>query len=171
MDGTTLAESLELSGQLLGRYLSGFSDANHTAQAPGLPNHVAWSLGHLAMTMHRVAERLDSRPMPESDFVAGAASDMKRFATEAVAFGSQPAADPSRYPPYARCLEIFNTALARLSAAARASDSATLASPTPWSNGTTTLGALVGRMTFHNGMHCGQIADLRRVLGLGSIFK
>jgi hypothetical protein len=171
MDGTTLAEGLELSGQLLGRYLVGFSDANHTSQAPGLPNHVAWSLGHLAMTMHRVAERLDGGPMPESDFITSAKGDASKYGTETVAFGSQPTADPSLYPPYARCLEIFNSAVTRLSVAARASDAAKLAAPTPWSNGTTTLGALVARMAFHNGMHCGQIADLRRALKLGSIFK
>jgi hypothetical protein len=31
--------------------------------------------------------------------------------------------------------------------------------------------ALVSRMTFHNGFHTGQLADLRRALGFRSIFS
>jgi hypothetical protein len=30
---------------------------------------------------------------------------------------------------------------------------------------------LASRMVFHNGTHCGQVADLRRALGIGSIFS
>src|SRR5256885_8582910 len=45
--------------------------SNHTAQPPGLPNHLAWSLGHLALAMHRAAERIDGAPVPGGDFAPG----------------------------------------------------------------------------------------------------
>ena len=51
MSGATeLAEAIGSTRELLVRYLQGFDDANATAQAPGLPNHAAWTLGHLALT-------------------------------------------------------------------------------------------------------------------------
>lgn len=160
-----------LSQTLLARYLVGFSDANHTAQAPNLPNHVAWSLGHLAITMHRIAEKIDGRPLPASDFVEGSkAGDGKRFGTEAVSFGSTPVADLGCYPGFARCVEVFGAACARVAAAARGCEDGRLDTMSPWGGGQASLYALAQRMVFHNGVHCGQIADLRRALGMGSIF-
>lgn len=167
-----LAEAIRSNKTLVGRYLKGFSDANHTRQAPGLPNHAAWNLGHIALTMHRVADKLDGQGLPVSDFVGGATGDAQHFATESVAFGSMPTGDSMAYPSYSRCVEIFEGACDRLaSATAKASD-AQLATETPWGAGMSTpMHLLVARMAFHNGMHCGQIADLRRALGMGSIFK
>jgi hypothetical protein len=39
-----------------------------------------------------------------------------------------------------------------------------------WGSGQTSVASLLTRMVFHNGMHCGQIADLRRALEMKSIF-
>ena len=60
-----LAENVLQSRDLLKRYLAGFDDTNLTAQPGGpggLPNHVAWTLGHLAITMSRVIEKIDGTP-------------------------------------------------------------------------------------------------------------
>ena len=56
--GDEIADAIGSTSVLLDRYLNGFDDTNHTRQAPNLPNHVAWVLGHLALTMHRAAERI-----------------------------------------------------------------------------------------------------------------
>src|SRR5215468_3795807 len=93
-----LAESVLASKTLTARYFAGFDDTTLTRQPPGLPNHLAWSLGHLAATMHRVAEKLDGRPFPESDFFKGdgarpAGPGTGRFDTESVAFASKPTGD------------------------------------------------------------------------------
>jgi hypothetical protein len=69
-----LAEAVRESRNLLARYLKGFDDTNHTKQAPGLPNHVAWTLGHLSLTMYRTAEKLNGTPPPESDFIKAMAA-------------------------------------------------------------------------------------------------
>lgn len=162
-----LGQALETNKMLLTRYLVGFDDSTHTRQAPGLPNHVAWSLGHLAMTMHRTAEKLDGRPIPDADFIAGGtAGDAARFGTETVAFGSTPVDDPALYPTLVRATEIYNTACDRIARAVRAATDEQLATPITWGNAQSPAGMIAARMIFHNGTHTGQIADLRRALGM-----
>src|SRR5262245_44763569 len=108
-----LADCIRETRPLLARYLKGFDDTNHTKQAPGLPNHLAWTLGHLALTMQRTAEKLDRKPLPESDFIKGdgKSGTSERFDTESISFSSKPVDDPKLYPKYARCVAIFNAAI------------------------------------------------------------
>lgn len=167
-----LAEGV-LSGKgLVARYLAGFDDKTHTAQAPTLPNHVAWSLGHCALTMHRVADKLDGKGIPSTDFAAGATTgDLQRFGLEQVSFGSQPSANANEYPHIARCEGIFDTACERLAHAVRNASDEKLTARVPWGQGEIPMFVLVQRMLFHNGMHTGQIADLRRAFKMKSIFS
>lgn len=165
-----LADAVLQSKPLLVRFLKGFDDSNHTRQAPGLPNHVAWCLGHLAHTMNRVAEHLDGGPLPETDFGARTGpGGAGRYDPESVAFASRPAPDPRGYPSMARCVEIFERAVDRMASAVRRATDADLDGEVPWGAGTTTKRALASRMVFHNGMHGGQITDLRRALGMGGV--
>jgi hypothetical protein len=164
-----VASAVELSKVQMARYLAGFDDATSVKQAVNLPNHARWSLGHCAMTMHRVAEKLDGRPLPGSDFATQAGASGK-FHTEAVAFGSGPADDHEAYPSLSRCVEIYNAACDRLAAATRALPEARLMEDVNWVTFKMPLYQLVIRMCFHNGFHTGQIADLRRALGFKSIF-
>ncbi|MFZ4574520.1 MAG: DinB family protein [Phycisphaerales bacterium] len=165
-----LAASILDCKPLMLRYLAGFTDSNRTTQGPLLPNHVAWTLGHCAVTMHRASEKLDGRPMPESDFVPGPRGDANRFGGESVAFNSKPVGEPSMYPTLARSVAIYEAACDRLAAAAKGADEAALNRQVAWGTGQSTPAALMTRMVFHNGMHCGQIADLRRALEMKSIF-
>jgi len=168
-----LADCVRESRILLVRYLKGFDDSNHTRQAPALPNHLAWTLGHLALVMSRTAEKLSGQPVPESDFIKGdgRAGNAQRFDTESISFGSKPVADPGLYPKYARSVAIFDAAVERLASAVLAADDAKLESPTKWGQGEVKLWTLLPRMVFHNGCHTGQIADLRRALGMGTILS
>lgn len=154
-----IAGGVESTKQLLGRYLVGFTEESRVAQPPGLPNHVAWSLGHLALTMHKIAEKFDGRPAPAS-----------AFDPESVAFGSTPVSDTSKYPPLATCTAIYEAACDRLAAAVRAASDAKLDERIKWGPAEITLEAAALRMIFHNGMHTGQIADVRRALNMKSIF-
>jgi hypothetical protein len=170
----SLAAAIESTKVLMARYLKGFDDGNHLRQAPGLPNHAAWNLGHCALTMHRACELLDGKGPPETDFVLKVdRGDASRFGTESVAFGSTPVADAAAYPPFARCVEIYNAACDRVAALARNGDDALLQKAVPWGAAGQTLAAhlLLARLIFHNGFHTGQIADLRRATKMGSIFS
>jgi hypothetical protein len=175
--GELLADVVLLNKQMLGRYLVGFNDVTAVRQTPDLPNHLAWTLGHLALTMHKVAAAVEgnpSTPLPAKDFVNGGgfagSRDRGVIDADAVGFGSKPEERHDRYPTLARCTEIFNNACDRLAAAVRGCDDGSLEKLMPWGNGEMPVWAIVARMTFHNGFHTGQIADLRRALGFKSIF-
>ncbi len=109
------ADSILATMPLFTRFLSGFDEASRTLQAPQVPNHAIWTLGHLAVTMHRVAAYFDHGPMPETDFTTGdgGAGDTQRFDTESVCIGSQPSADASIYPTLERGRIIFEQACER----------------------------------------------------------
>lgn len=158
-----LADGIVITKQLLGRYLAGFDDTNRARQAPTLPNHVAWNLGHLALTMNRAAENLDGKPVPPEDLSPTPREGA--FHTETIAFGSKPTDDPSHYPPMARCVAIFEKACDRMGAAVRAASDEQLTKTVKWGPGEIPLYMLAMRMIYHNGTHTGEIADLRRALG------
>jgi hypothetical protein len=168
-----LAESIISSRDLLARFLEGFDDANRTKQARDLPGHVAWILGHCALTMHSVAEHCDSRPLPESDFITGdgRAGGADRFDTESICFDSTPVDEPDRYPAMARCRAIFEAACDRLADSVRSASDKELDTMVAWALGEIPLWKLVLRIAFHNGTHTGQIIDLRRALGLDRVIK
>ncbi len=170
-----LAEGILACRTLTGRYLAGFNEINHVTQAPGAPNHVAWCLGHCALTMHRVAEKLDGHPIPPEDFFAVKNAEVTpryggKFDPETVSFGSVPVDDPVAYPMFARCVDIYETACHRLAEAVRHCDEPRLDQKAKWGQSELHLWEMVQRMIFHNGHHTGQIADLRRGMNMPSIF-
>lgn len=166
-----IANAVEASRLSLLRYVAGFDDTTHTRPAVNLPNHCAWNLGHCALTMHRAAEKMDGLPLPASDFIEKASrGDAARFGTESVAFGSTPIADPAAYPSLERCIAIFDAACGRLGTAVRGVSDERLHEEVPWGNMKLPLYLLAMRLVGHNGIHAGQIADLRRAFAMKSIF-
>lgn len=171
----TLAQALDLSGPLLTRYLAGFDDDNRTTQAPGLPNHAAWTLGHCAVAMHRLANRLTgSETFPERHFAPTddpdhPGQDTGRFAVASVVFGSTPIDRPALYPRLAPATDAFDAARARLVEIVLTLSDHDLDTSLPWHSSSMTAADLIARITFHNGTHAGQLTDLRRALALGPI--
>lgn len=164
-----LAQSVESTKALIGRYLAGFDDQTALMQPQGLPNHVIWNLGHLSLTLARVTEKLDGRPPDPTCFSSGDKLP-HTFSLESVAFGSKPLQPGHSYPSLARATEILNISVDRLAAAVRSAGVAKLQESTPWGNASTTFSMLIIRMVFHNGFHTGQIADTRRALNMKSVF-
>ncbi|MFN8744186.1 MAG: DinB family protein [Phycisphaerales bacterium] len=172
-----LAQQILANKVLLGRYLEGFNDVTAVRQTPDLPNHVCWCLGHCALTMHRVCALLtgDATPaLPATDFIPADGHSGSRekgyFDTEAIAFGSRPQERHDKFPTLARSRAIFDAACDRLAEVARSLPDADIDRPLRWGGGEVPAWALITRMTFHNGFHTGQIADLRRALSFKSIF-
>lgn len=170
-----LANALETTLPLFTRFLAGFNDTNHTHQAPGMPNHAAWTLGHLALYHHRATDRLlgldDPQPLPESDFIAGdgRSGTIDKIDTQSVCYGSKPEDNPALYPCFDRLLDIHERAWNRLIDSTRNADTAMLDRKVPWGNAPFPADALVVRMMMHMGTHAGQITDLRRGLGMPSV--
>lgn len=170
-----LADGVLSTKGLLGRYLTGFNEVTHVRQTPDLPNHLAWELGHLALTMHKVAAMFDGGSLPPADFITDDGTKGSRdkgwFDTEAVGYGSKPEERHDRFPTLIRCTAVYDAACDRLAAAVLSIPDARLDEACPWGQGQQLPGSmLIMRMVFHNGFHCGQIADLRRALGFRSIF-
>jgi len=171
-DPQTLAQAVRDAAPLLVRYLAGFDEANRTRQAPGLANHAAWTMGHLALCLHRGAESVSGvgAPLPAADFIQDAdAGDGARFATESVGFGSVPTDDPARYPSWVRCRAIFDSAADRFVRTIVSSDGDRLMADVAWGSARVTAAALVTRQIIHVGVHTGQLIDLRRALGMPTV--
>ncbi len=168
----TLANAITEAMPLFERFLVGFDDSNRTTQAPMLPNHAAWTLGHLALVATRGAERVAGhtaeQPLPVDEF--GDAGPT-RFDPESVAIGSVPADEPAAYPGWDRCVEIYRAAHARLIESVRDAGDDVLDAPVPWGSNELSAQALIVRMIVHLGTHTGQIVDLRRALGHEPLIK
>ncbi len=167
-----LADFVTTSLELFVRFLPGFTEENRTAQAPHLPNHAAWTLGHLALYMNRAAQHAADAAFPESDFLTGDArqGDAQRYDTESVAFGSKPVDEPALYPSLARGRAILDNAARNLAEAIRSlPDDELRKRRAQWGQRELTVPQLVMRIATHNGNHAGQIIDLRRALSLGRV--
>ena len=170
MEGVeSLALAIESTEGLLLRFLDDVPDDMRVAQAAGLPNHFIWTLGHCAMTMHKLASKIDGGALPEDDFSDGAGSDPARFDAQAVCKGSSPAADAGHYPSMERGRAIYSNACRRLASTVRAIDPGELNSTRDWNGTSIPVIDLVLRVCFHNGVHAGQVLDLRRALGMPRI--
>ena len=166
----TLARSLETALPLFTRFLAGFDDSNRTHQAPGIPNHCAWTLGHLALYHHRTADRLlgtdEPQALPADDFVSadGRGGSPDRVDTELVCYGSTPTDDPSLYPGFDRLMQIHDRSWQRLIDTVRSGDASMFDRAIAWGSSSFPGEQLVTRMIVHLGTHAGQICDLRRGL-------
>jgi hypothetical protein len=154
-----IADAIKSTEELLLRFLEGFDDANATARPAGLPNHAVWTLGHLALTMHRAAEQVAG-----ADFPLG-------WDPEPYAFGSSPTGAGGDYPPLAEMIDNYRRAFALLLEAVRSAGDEGLGKSVSWGRSTVTARDLALRMVFHNGTHCGQLLDLRRALGMGPVIR
>ena len=154
-----LAEAMGSTEELLTRYLEGFDEDHAATQAPGLPNHAAWTMGHLALTMHRAAERIGGRTHPLA------------WDPEPFAFGSTPSAQRGDYPPLSEMIDHYRRSMSLLQEAVRSAGDGGLDKQVRWGRGGTTAGHLAMRMIFHNGVHCGQLVDLRRALGMEPVIR
>ena len=163
-----LAEAAIACKAALTRFLPGFTEANATAQAEHLPNHVLWTLGHVSLYLHTAAARLDGRPTPESDFGPDAGR-RSRYVADSIGFGSRPSPDVDGYPTLARGVQIYEAACDRLASAVRRANDTALDQQVDWVGTQVPLGLLVFRVLFHAGVHTGQLLDLRRGLGLGKV--
>lgn len=165
-----LAATIRESAVLFKRYLVGFDDSNYLRGLPTLPNHVGWCLGHTAVVMQRVAGRIDRLPISLHEFVEGVEGDEQRIAANLVAFGSTPSTSTGKYPSFLRCVEIFDSSVARFAVTLESASDHQLDAPVQWGQSPVPAWTLAARMAFHNGVHCGQITDIRKSLRLKSIF-
>lgn len=127
--------------------------------APGV-NHPAWVVGHLCFA---------------ADFgltICGAPTVCPEDWSAKFGIGSVPVADAGVYPPKAELLATYDLAHDKLTAAAKATDPAALASPQPLDflrPQMQTMGDLLAHiLSTHEAFHLGQLSTWRRVQGFPS---
>ncbi|MAC19982.1 MAG: hypothetical protein CMJ23_09980 [Phycisphaerae bacterium] len=141
-----------------GHLVEGLTPEQGVAQPGGLVNHVAWSIGHLALTSDVVAMELGQAQVFPPEW-------MERF------FPGMPiTSDVGAYPPLPELLAQLEISHARLSALIPTLSAKDL-EVEPKMELVRRRYAKVGQfatyaMTAHEGVHLGQVADIRRALGL-----
>jgi len=132
------------------------SDEDMVLQPPGVPNHAAWTLGHIVYSCQAMAGELGVEPWLPDDWES-------QFG-----YGSSPAAVVSRRPSKEALLAALEDASRRLETAMLRIDETTLAEPVPDETTRGTLPtkghALLQAVAAHTAFHAGQLAVWRRAI-------
>lgn len=133
------------------------TDAEMILQPPGLPNHAAWTLGHLIFSFQEIAAETGSARWLPEDWES-------RYG-----FGSSPARALSAESSRDNMIAMFDDAARRLHDAVSMLDEDTLSLPLPDEDARAvmpTVGhALLQIVSAHTAFHAGQIAAWRRGIG------
>lgn len=143
--------------KILADMAAGIPDDHACAQLPGAINHKLWTLGHLAHTNQWFACLIDGQPMTlpaEWEALFG--------------MGSTPSADPAAYPPIADIRAALDASVDRLCAAIESMTAEDLSSPTAFDGAGFVHDRLDSALkaAWHKGWHLGQLAALRKALGI-----
>lgn len=147
--------SYELHLKFLRRMVSDLDEEQMVCQPKNLPNHAAWTIGHLVHSCEQIAGEVGLSPWLPEDWG-------KRFGT-----GSTPVDDRAAYPDREALLRALEDGKDRLSRALEVSD---LGQPLPdvrYRDRFPTVGhAVIHIRCGHTALHLGQLTVWRRVMGL-----
>jgi len=153
-----IANSLELLLRNMREMVADLDDAQMVRQPAGVPNHPAWTIGHIVHSFESIGEDLRLEPWLPDDWAA-------RFKT-----GSPPVAEAGTYPTKQKLLDRLVDGERRVRERVLALDDAELHGPFPtvrYREMFPTLGhALVHVLVGHTASHVGQLAVWRRAMGL-----
>jgi len=141
--------------------LKGFPEDQFTFQTTETDNHVLWTLGHLILSDRWILE-----------MVAGEKYEVPDSYEKLFGFQSKAAASPDAYPPIGEVRRYFDESRRRLMAWIEQADEEQLTKAVDDGGlgfAKTAFDALSKQM-WHEGWHAGQIAPLRRALGLKPAF-
>ena len=128
------------------------------SQPIALPNHPAWTIGHLIYGAHMIGQEMGIPPWLDETW-------LEFFRT-----GATPQADISVYPSKDELLSALDSAAARLSQKLQTMTDDDLAGPLPDERYRTvfpTLGhAILHILTAHTSIHIGQLSAWRRAMSL-----
>ena len=133
------------------------SEQQMVEQPAGVPNHAAWTLGHIVYACQGIAVELgDTAWLPEDwESVFG--------------YGSTPRADLQYYPRRAELLTALAGATSRLRQVILGASDAVLKQSLPDETLPTMAHLLWQVVVAHTAYHAGQLAAWRRAIGKGSV--
>lgn len=143
------------SGQQL---MVGFPDNHACFQATPTDNHLLWTLGHLAATNGWFVTLLD----------ANAKSNVPENYNALFGMESKPLPDAAKYPAFATVRKVYEDSFAQLVKVFEGLPESQMSSPVV-GNGYGFCNSKVDvamKSAWHEGYHFGQVAGLRKVLGI-----
>ncbi|GAC1463837.1 MAG: DinB family protein [Isosphaeraceae bacterium] len=150
--------TLAMSERVQDRYLADLSDADLLVRPVEGQNHIAWQLGHLILSEHRMLEGIKpgSSPALPDHFEEAHGRDEE----------STRADDPGRFLPKEKYLELFQAQRAATKSVLAAMSDTDLDAPAPESlrQMVPTAGATLVLIGTHTLMHVGQFVSVRRKL-------
>ena len=126
-------------------------------QPSGVPNHAAWTLGHIIYSCQGLAAELSAEPWLPDDWES------------VFGYGSVPSPDPSKYPPKAEMLAVLADSADRLRQTLLAMSESKLRQSLPDETMPTMAHLLLQVVIAHTAFHVGQLAMWRRAIGKESI--
>lgn len=159
--------AMQMSDGGTARLVAEMRDHAMTPSTPGAKggdgNHPTWLLGHLCVIEGGVPHILLGEQNPVQHW-------WPLFGT-----GTQPKSDPSGYPPFDELLDTYRKLRARnlrlLDEIGEAGlDRVPQNVPPGFEDAMKTAGQTLLLIALHNMVHCGQIADARRVAGFKPLF-
>jgi hypothetical protein len=153
--------ALTMTGQATEAIVRDMKDAPMTQPTSSGGNHPVWVLGHLSLIEGYVPGVIFGD--------AGKANPVAKW-EPLFASGSQPTAEPSRYPSFDEVLGAFRESRAESlrileEVGETGLDRAPKAIPPGFENEMKTVGQTLLLMALHNMVHYGQVADARRAAG------
>lgn len=143
------------------RLVEDIADEDMAHQPPGIPNHPAWTLGHLVIGSSFAAMMLGQQPPQQEGW-------MELFGRK-----SEPTSDRSRYPSKSDLLGALEAIHAQVAAACEQAGDEQLDQPVPDEEFRqlmpTVRDGLVFLMTAHEATHLGQLAVWRRATGRAAV--
>ncbi len=152
-----MIRALEYTVRFMDQSVDDLSDEEMVQQPPGVPNHAAWTLGHIVHACHAMATELGTDPWLPEDWES------------VFGYGSKPVAEVGEYPGKAEMQSLLADASARLCEALRGADAASLDRPLEDEDFPTMGHILLQVIVAHTAYHAGQLSVWRRCIEKESV--
>ncbi len=156
-----ILNSYDLHLKFLRRLVSDLDDGQMVAQPDSVPNHPAWTIGHLVFSCQAIGGELGIPTWLPVEWEG-------RFGT-----GSNPVADESAYPNKNALLAALSDGQEKVTAVLRAMSQAGLSQPLPdvrYRDKFPTIGhAVIHILSGHTALHLGQLTVWRRAMRLAAM--
>ncbi len=152
-----LVYTFDATIEFVEKSVADLSEQQMVEQPAGVPNHAAWTLGHVILSCQEIAVELGAEAwLPDNwESVYG--------------YGSMPRADVQFYPRKAELLAILVSATSRLRQALLSATDPVLSRALPGGQLPTMAHLLLQVVVAHTAYHAGQLAVWRRAIGKHSI--
>lgn len=152
-----MIHTLEATVRFMEQSVEDLTDEEMVEQPPGVPNHAAWTLGHIIFSCQGMATELGAVPWLPEDWES------------VFGYGSTPRSEGQPYPKKAELRTLLSNATTRLSDTLRNVEASVLERHFSEDDFPTMGHLLLQVVVAHTAYHAGQLAVWRRAMGKDSV--